>query len=517
MQKTPPLLLAILDGLALNPDSNGNAFYHARTPILDGILCNFPHTSLVTCGTRVGLPEGQMGNSEVGHLNIGAGRVVEQELTKIDRVLAEDGNSSIPRFTSFVQELIKRKSTLHLIGLVSKGGVHGSLNQIVSLIRKAAVEGMQNISVHLISDGRDRPPREAKIEVQEFLDKIEDVKIAHKVTRISISTLIGRYYAMDRDKRYERTQMAYDLFTNGIGQNYDNVIEALSANYQNDITDEFMPACTLGAPLLIDDNDGILFTNFRADRMKQLVPAFSSSKFSGFERQKIVENLHLMTLTEYDPGFEVEVLFTPDKITHTLGEVISDQGLKQLRIAETEKYPHVTYFFNGGEEKKLEGEERIMVQSPKDVATYDLKPEMSAHELTGKLLNRLDSSPPDVTILNFANCDMVGHTGVFDAAVKAIETVDTCLGQLLDRYKELKGIVLVTADHGNADQMIDYVTGGAHTYHTLYPVPLVLLDFASDKKHSLRDGGALCDIAPTILDLLGIEKPIEMTGNTLIK
>lgn len=499
-----PLLLAILDGLALNPTHKGNAFYQANTPILDNLLEALPHTSLIACGTRVGLPEGQMGNSEVGHLNIGAGRVVEQELTKIDRILSEPNNSSIPKFVSFVKNLKESSSTLHFIGLISTGGVHGSLNQILSLINKSAIEGIQKISIHVITDGRDRPPREAEIELTEFTTKLDEIRKNNPSTKIIISTLVGRYYAMDRDKRAERTELAYNLFTKGIGEKAESIVSFLQSNYKKDITDEFMPACTFPEACLINKGDGIIFTNFRADRMKQLVPCFSDS------------SLKLLTLTEYDPSYNVEVLFAPEEIKNTFGDVISNHGLTQLRIAETEKYPHVTYFFNGGEEKQLEGEDRILAQSPKDVPTYDHKPEMSAYELTDKLLERLNTSPPDVTILNYANCDMVGHTGVFEAAVKAVETVDTCLGKLLDKYKELGGTVLVTADHGNADQMIDYVTGGPHTYHTLFPVPFILINYSDSQVYTLREGGALCDIAPTMLELLGIEKPKEMTGESLI-
>jgi 2,3-bisphosphoglycerate-independent phosphoglycerate mutase len=519
MKRNTPLLLAVLDGVGLNPNESHNAVFSAHTPVLDSLLASCPSTSLCSFGEVVGLPNGQMGNSEVGHLTIGSGRIIEQDLTRINKAAAKSALEEIPVFYNAIKNLTPA-NTLHLIGLCSKGGVHSDLGHLTSILTSAAKCLVPCIVVHVITDGRDRPQKEAIKELIELEAHIKTLSISHPGTHIHVGSLIGRYFAMDRDKRWERTEKAYNLFTKGIGQTASSLHEALNASYENNTTDEFIepvhftsshPPCKTS----IDDGDCILFFNFRADRMRQIVSSFYSEDWNYFPREKKITLSFIMTLTEYDETFPCEVLFPSPLIKNCLGEVLSSNGYSQLRIAETEKYPHVTYFFNGGNELSFKGEERIMAPSPREVKTYDLKPEMSAYEITEILLAHLDTNPPDTIILNFANGDMVGHTGDFNATVKAVETVDTCLGTILEKIKSLGGVALITADHGNADQMIDYETGEPHTYHTTHPVPLILFNYADTKK-ALRDGGSLCDIAPTFLDILGIKIPSEMSGRSLL-
>ena len=517
--KHTPLLLAILDGFAINPNREANAVAQAKTPTFDALLEHSPSTSLVTHGKRVGLPEGQMGNSEVGHLNIGAGRVVKQELTRINEAISEGELSHNEVLKSLCSKLKEQNNgALHLIGLVSNGGVHSQKTHLKALIQEAHTRGIKDIFIHAITDGRDRPQTASLTEVCELNTWLQNEFPGSSSPRIV--SLIGRYYAMDRDKRWDRVAQAYKLYFNGEGKSYNSVEDALTTELAECKSDEFLPAINIekdkpgDRECSIVDGDALLFFNFRTDRMRQMVSCIIDTKSDYFTRS-IPSLSGIATLTEYDESFRVPVVFPPNTITNHLGEVLASHGITQLRIAETEKYPHVTYFFSGGSEETLVGEEQMLIPSPRDVATYDQKPEMSAHVLTEKLLARLDKSPaPQVIILNFANCDMVGHTGSLEAAVKAVETVDQCLGVILKKIDSLGGIAFVTADHGNADQMIDYESGKVHTFHTLHPVPFVAVGLTDTK--DLRKDGALCDIAPTILKVLGLSQPAEMDGKSLI-
>ncbi len=522
---TGPLVLAILDGLALNPDKKANAFLLAKTPTLDNLFKTYSWTSLTSHGEAVGLPAGQMGNSEVGHLNIGAGRRVLQDLTKINESFEHIENFKNEDLSNFFKKLSTSNKSLHLIGLTSSGGVHSNLEHVYSLVTLAQLAGVSKVIIHVISDGRDKPQREAINELKALQTFVEKSNAISTTKKVIIGSLIGRFYGMDRDTRWERTELAYDLYTN-INSEADHatdLISALTSAYAKDQTDEFVTPYRLGSKednkdSIIADDDGILFYNFRADRMKQIVSSFFDASFTGFKRNIYPKLSFVCTLTEYDENYPIKSLFPPKDITNHLGEVISKHGLKQLRIAETEKYPHVTYFFSGGEEKILEGEERILVPSTREVKTYDLKPEMSALEITSKLISRLEADDrPDVVILNFANCDMVGHTGNLQAAILAVETVDACVQKIYSTISKLNGTLLVTADHGNSDQMIDYDTNAPHTYHTKYKVPFIICDERYKSGNvAMRADGALRDIAPSILDILGITKPEEMDGSSLI-
>lgn len=519
-----PFLLAILDGLALNPNPRANAVYHAKKPVLDRLFAERPWTTLTTFGLRVGLPEGQMGNSEVGHLNLGAGRIVQQDLTRITFAVQDRQFPSISALRETCAALREKPAAaLHLIGLMSDGGVHASLEHLVEIVRTALDSGVRFVFLHAITDGRDRPPQASVDELSHLLSEIRPlVERAPQGAVCAIVSICGRYFAMDRDKRWERTELAYRLLTEGTAdETFRDPLELIERRHLRGETDEFLKPAALQPDLLtrpasIESGDAVIFTNFRADRMRQIVAAFLQQSEVGFDRRKRPMLSHLCTLTEYEKGLPVEVLFPPQRVAHHLGATVADAGLTQLRIAETEKYAHVTYFFNGGVEEACAQEERILVPSPRDVATYDLKPEMSAAEVTDRLIEALRRPlPPQVVILNFANCDMVGHTGNFDAAVRAVETVDGCLGRILDVLQSIGGSAIVTADHGNADQMVDYETGKPHTYHTTYPVPCILLAPGHPSFH-LRDGGALCDVAPTICDLIGLPIPPEMTGHSLL-
>lgn len=520
MKKTTTLI--ILDGLALNPNPKGNAVFHAKKKTLDALLENYPHTQLENFGPSVGLPNGQMGNSEVGHLNIGAGRVVEQELLRINRAVEENRISKIQEFASICSQLgTTSTQALHLIGLVSTGGVHSELSHLLALIDGALALGVPHIYVHVITDGRDRPPTASLEEVKELVDHIEKVKKSYPESEIAIASVIGRYFAMDRDKRWERTKKAFDLYCAGGEDTSADVLKVIQSQHEKGITDEFIEpvwlASTTKRSAQVKDQDGIIFYNFRTDRMRQLLHAFLGEKigFTEVSNASKPSQVTIATMTEYEAGLPVEILFKPFHVTNHLGQVLANASRTQMRIAETEKYPHVTYFFNGGDEKPCLNEHRVMIPSPRDVATYDLKPEMSAEGVKDAVISALRKNTYDLIVVNFANCDMVGHTGVFDAAVKAVETVDRCLGEVLTEIEKQGGNALITADHGNADQMIDYVTGAPHTFHTTYPVPFCLFG-ESLKNKTLRSGGALCDIAPTVLDILGVEQPKEMTGKSLI-
>ncbi len=513
-----PFALIILDGLGLNPSAESNAFKLAKTPTIDRLRATCPTTELITCGERVGLPAGQMGNSEVGHLNLGAGRVVEQDLLRINNTIRAQLLGQNPAFKKLC-ETVPAANAVHFIGLLSSGGVHSVVEHLLALVAVALQNGRTKVYVHAITDGRDRPPQAAADEIGEFEMALVGLRKQYPQADVRIVSIIGRYFAMDRDKRWERTKKAYDLFVLGTGEVAPDPIAALEEKRQADAQDEFLEPISIRrgseAAITIQNGDGLVFYNFRSDRMRQIVPALTDPTWSGFAREPIPHLSSAVTLTEYEPSYKVEVMFPSLSIQNHLGDVVASAGLTQLRAAETEKYPHVTYFFNGGDEAPRAREERIMVPSPRDVATYDLKPEMSARELTDKVIEALTTQTIHVTIINYANCDMVGHTGKLDAAIKAVEVVDECLGRLLNCIEKLGGCALVTADHGNAEQMIDYETREPHTAHTLFPVPLFV--FGKDfTKVQFRPGGSLCDISPTICHMLNLPQPKEMTGQSLI-
>lgn len=504
-----PVMLIILDGWGIGEEYEGNAVYLANTPNFDRLLKEYPNTRLEASGLSVGLPEGQMGNSEVGHLNIGSGRIVYQDLTKITKSI-EDGNFfEKEEFLSAIENAKKNNSKLHIMGLVSDGGVHSHNTHLYALLELCKREGFKDVYIHAFLDGRDVPPTIGKQHLMELEEEIEKIGVG------KIATVSGRYYAMDRDRRWDRTKLAYDAMVLGEGKKDTSSIEAVEKSYKEGVTDEFViPTVILEGDkpvATIDDKDSIIFFNFRPDRARQITRAIVDEEFEGFERDKKVDTF-FVTMTEYDKTIEnVYVAYKTERPENTLGEYISGLGLNQLRIAETEKYAHVTFFFNGGREEPYENEDRVLIPSPK-VATYDLKPEMSAIEVKDEVLNRLNMDKYDLIILNFANPDMVGHTGVVQAAVKAVETVDSCLGEIVELLIEKGGKAIITADHGNAEQLIDKKDGSSITAHTTNKVPLILV---GDENVNLREG-ILADLAPTILDLMGLEKPKEMTGQSLI-
>ena len=504
-----PYALIILDGFGKNERHEGNAIYAANTPNIDKYLANHPNSIVHASGLDVGLPDGQMGNSEVGHTNIGAGRIVYQELTRSTKSIEDGDFFENEALVKAVENCKKNDSALHLMGLLSPGGVHSHTNHLYGLLRLAKMNGIEKVHVHAFLDGRDVPPSSAVEYIKEAIEKMRDIGVG------DIATVMGRYYAMDRDNRWERVSKAYDAIVCGEGEEAESAVTAVEESYNNDVTDEFVVPTVIkkdGEPLgKVSENDSVVFFNFRPDRARELTRTIVDEDFSGFERDYF--KTCFVTMTQYDATMpNVEVAFKPEQLVNTFGEYISKKGLRQLRIAETEKYAHVTFFFNGGVEKPYDGEDRALINSPK-VATYDLKPEMSAYEVTDEVVKRIDSGEYDVIILNFANCDMVGHTGVFDAAVKAVEAVDECLGRVIDAIERHDGVALVTADHGNADQMIDYETGEPFTAHTTNVVPLILIGRDDLKIKS----GRLADLTPTMLDLMGLEKPAEMTGESLIE
>ena len=504
---TQPLVLCILDGFGLNPNPDGNAVAQAKTPCIDKIMAECPHTTLCTHGEMVGLPEGQMGNSEVGHLNIGAGRVVEQWLLRISRAL-ERGIADNEAMQSFVASLGNAKR-IHLTGLVSPGGIHAHTEHLKALLPQIRSVCDLPIAIHIITDGRDTGPESGVTYVQDL------EAFCRTLDQVQIASIIGRFYAMDRDKRWERTEKACRLFCNGEGSEAASASAWLTSSYNEGVTDEFIEPAVIDPSRCYEEGDAFIFFNFRADRMRQLVSALTDTSFTGFERSYVpVVETKALCFTPYDERFSLPALFQPLDIANYLGEVLSKAGLRQLRVAETEKYPHVTYFLNGGKEQESPGEERAMVPSPRDVKTYDLKPEMSAKEVSALVVKALTEGSHDVIVVNFANCDMVGHTGVLKAAITAVETVDSCLQDILNAASAHHARVLVFADHGNAEQLVNYETGTPHTAHTTFPVHCILVgaDVAS-----LRDGGSLQDIAPPALQLLGIEQPPEMTGRSLLK
>ena len=501
-----PVMLMILDGFGIAPKSDGNAVEAAHKPNYNRLMAQYPSTQLQASGLFVGLPDGQMGNSEVGHLNIGAGRIIYQELTRITKEIEEGGFFKNEALTLAVENAKKNNSALHLLGLLSDGGVHSHIDHLKGLLRLAKDAGLTKVYVHAFMDGRDVPPSSGKdfiIEIEKYMKEIGVGKIA---------TVSGRYYAMDRDNRWERVELAYNAMVLGKGEISSSAVEAIDKSYHDNKTDEFVLPSVVDSEGTIKNGDSVIFFNFRPDRAREITRAINDKEFAGFNREAL--DLTFVTLTQYDKTLEgVNVAYRPEGINNTLGEYVSNKGLNQLRIAETEKYAHVTFFFNGGVEKEYPGEDRALIASPK-VATYDLKPEMSAHEVTDELLKRLDEDKYDMIILNFANPDMVGHTGVMEAAVKAIETVDGCLGKLADKILEKDGTLFVTADHGNAEIMIDFSTGNPFTAHTTDPVPFIWVSNRIEGR-SLKEG-KLADIAPTMLNEMGLDKPAEMTGECLI-
>lgn len=501
-----PTMLMILDGYGINNEKENNAIAEADTPALDAIFEKYPTTLLKASGLAVGLPEGQMGNSEVGHLNIGAGRIVYQDLTMITKAIEDGSFFKNPAFIKAIEHVKSNDSTLHLLGLLSDGGVHSHIDHLLALIDMAADKGISKLNVHCFLDGRDVPPRCAITYMDQLTAHMNNIGIGR------VSTVSGRYYAMDRDKRWERLEKAYDAMTLGEGFHAPTPAVAVSTAYERDENDEFVLPTVIDGATSVSDGDAMIMFNFRPDRAREITRAFVDSSFDGFNRKKTITDLCYICMTQYDAEMpNVTLAFPPESLTNTLGEYIADSGLKQLRIAETEKYAHVTFFFNGGVEAPNRNEDRILVPSPK-VATYDMQPEMSAYEVTEKVIEAIDTDSYDLIILNFANADMVGHTGVMDAAVKAIEALDKCVPQIVDAVLDKGGQILLTADHGNADVMKDS-SGNVVTAHSLNDVPLIHI---CDQPKSLKPGGRLCDIAPTLLKLMGLEIPREMTGTPLV-
>lgn len=508
-----PLLLMILDGWGINPLHEHNAIALARTPNMTRLAATYPCVEMRTSGMAVGLPDGQMGNSEVGHLNIGAGRTVYQDLTRITKSIQDGDFFTNPVLLDCLARAKAAGGRLHLAGLLSDGGVHSHNTHLYALLELAKRQGLDEVFIHTLLDGRDTPPQSGADYLAELEREIRRVGIGR------IATVIGRYYAMDRDNRWERVERAYNAIVRGEGTLRRSAAEAIDASYRAQITDEFVEPAVIapdGVPVgTLRDGDAFIFFNFRADRAREITRALTDAAFPGFTRQSWPRLSSYVCMAEYDATFDLPVAFAPEALTNIFGEVLSRNGLRQLRIAETEKYAHVTFFFNGGSETPFPGEERVLVPSPKEVATYDQKPEMSAYPVTDELLRRIEAGTYDAIILNFANADMVGHTGRLEAAIKAVEAVDDCVGRVVDAVRAKGGAVLITADHGNAEIMVDE-TGGPHTAHTCGAVPFILVDDAR-RDARLRADGILADIAPTMLALLGLPQPPEMSGRSLLR
>ena len=502
-----PLALIILDGFGCREETKGNAIAAARTPHLDHLMACCPHTRIGASGMDVGLPDGQMGNSEVGHTNIGAGRIVYQELTRITKSFDEGEALGNPALTAAMENARRPGQALHLMGLLSDGGVHSHIRHLYGLMEMARRFAVERVYLHCFMDGRDVPPTSGIEFIAALQQKIKELGLGQ------IATVSGRYYAMDRDNRWERVKLAYDAIVNGKGNKGPDPVAVMQKSYDTGVTDEFIVPTVVTEGAGIKAGDSVIFFNFRPDRARELTRTLVDPDFAGFEREKGFFPLTYICMTQYDATMpNVEVAYRPESLANTLGEYLSRLGKTQLRIAETEKYAHVTFFFNGGVEAPYEGEDRVLIPSPK-VATYDLQPEMSAYAVTDEAVRRIESGRYDVIILNYANCDMVGHTGVFEAAVKAVEAVDTCLGRLLAALEKAGGRAFLTADHGNADQMADE-NGAPFTAHTTNPVPFVAIGFGDIK---LRSGGRLADIAPTMLQAMGLPQPEEMTGRSLLE
>ena len=507
-----PVVLMILDGYGLNDNCEHNAVCEGKTPVMDQLMSQCPFVKGQASGLAVGLPDGQMGNSEVGHLNMGAGRVVYQELTRITKSINDGDFFNVPEFLTAVENCKKNNSALHLFGLVSTGGVHSHLNHIYGLLELAKRNGLEKVYVHCFLDGRDTPPESGK----EFVTELE-AKMAELGTG-KVASVMGRYYAMDRDKRWDRVELAYKALTKGEGNTAASATEGIQASYDAGKSDEFVVPFVVTengkALATINDGDSVIFFNFRPDRAREITRAFCDEGFTGFAREKKLD-LTFVCFTDYDETIGNKLIaFKKEEIKNTFGEFLAAHHMTQARIAETEKYAHVTFFFNGGVEEPNEGEDRILVPSPKEVPTYDLKPEMSAPIVCDKLVEAIESGKYDVIIINFANPDMVGHTGVESAAIKAIETVDACVGRAVEAIKAAGGVLFICADHGNAEVMVDEATGEPWTAHTTNQVPFVLV--GADPAYKLREGGRLCDIVPTLIELMGLEKPKEMTGESLL-
>ncbi len=510
MSKKPTVLM-ILDGYGLNDKTEANAVAEASTPVMDGLMKDYPFVKGYASGLSVGLPDGQMGNSEVGHLNMGAGRIVYQDLTKITKMIQDGDFFKNPELLKACKNAKDNGSALHLYGLLSDGGVHSHNTHLYGLLKLAKQEGLEKVYVHCFLDGRDTPPASGKGYVEELEEQMKEIGVG------KVATVMGRYYVMDRDNRWDRVELAYKAMVKGEGVAADSAVAAVANSYADDKTDEFvLPAVVMenGAPVAtIKDGDSIIFFNFRPDRAREITRTFCADEFDGFDRGERVKTTYVC-FTEYDVTIpNKSIAFPKTEITNTFGEFLAAKGLKQARIAETEKYAHVTFFFNGGVEEPNEGEERILVKSPK-VATYDLQPEMSAFTVCDKLCDAIRSDKYDVIIINFANPDMVGHTGVEAAAIKAVEAVDACVGRAVEAIKEVDGQMFICADHGNAEQLLDYETKAPFTAHTTNPVPFILVN--ADPKYKLRENGVLADIAPTLIELMGLEKPEEMTGTSLL-
>ncbi len=503
--------LIILDGFALRDETKGNAVAHAKKPNFDRYWKEFPHATLQASGSAVGLPEGQMGNSEVGHLNIGAGRIVYQSLSRINLSIEDASFYENEQFNDVVEHVKSKDKALHIFGLLSDGGVHSHINHLFALLKLAADKGLEKVYLHAFLDGRDVGPTTGSTYINQTEEKMKEFGVGE------FATISGRYYAMDRDKRWERVELAYRAMVYGDGPKFRNPHEVLEDSYSEEVFDEFVIPAVItkenGEPVAtVQDEDAVIFYNFRPDRATQMTHTFTNPDFAGFDLgEKAPKNVQFVMLTQYSDDIKANVAFGPNHLKNTVGEVLADNGLTQLRIAETEKYPHVTYFMSGGREEKFEGEDRILIPSPK-VATYDLKPEMSAYEVTEALLEDIEQEKHNAIILNFANPDMVGHSGMLEPTVKAIEAVDECLGKVVDKILEKGGYAIITADHGNSDEVIT-LEGKPMTAHTTNPVPIIV----TKKGVTLREDGILGDLSPTLLDLLHVEKPLEMTGKSLIK
>lgn len=511
MSKKPTVLM-ILDGYGLNEKTEANAVAMANTPVMDKLMSECPFVKGAASGMAVGLPEGQMGNSEVGHLNMGAGRIVYQELTRITKEIEDGEFFKNEAFLQAVENCKENNSDLHFFGLLSDGGVHSHNSHMYGLLELAKREGLKNVYVHAFLDGRDTAPASGKGFVEAALKKMDEIGVG------KIASVMGRYYVMDRDNRWDRVEKAYKAIADGEGVTAPDALTAVQQSYDKDETDEFVLPTVIvenGAPVAtVKDKDSVIFYNFRPDRAREITRAFCADDFDGFERKGGRKDTTYVCFGEYDVTIPNKIIaFNKVEITNTFGEVLAKAGKTQLRTAETEKYAHVTFFFNGGVEEPNKGEERLLVKSPK-VATYDLQPEMSAYEVCDGLVNAIKSDKYDVIIINFANPDMVGHTGVQEAAVKAVEAVDECVGKVVDAIKEVNGQMFICADHGNCEQLIDYETGAPFTAHTTNPVPFILVNY--DDAYTLREGGCLADIAPTLLEMMGMEQPAEMTGKSLL-
>ena len=506
-----PVVLMVLDGYGLSSNPEGNAIAMAQTPVMDKLMKECPFVEGQASGMAVGLPDGQMGNSEVGHMNIGAGRIIYQDLTRITKAIDDGDFFQNEVLLQAMENCKKNNSDLHLWGLLSDGGVHSHITHLYGLLEMAKKNGLSNVYVHAFLDGRDTPPASGKSFVEALQQKMDEIGVG------KIASLSGRYYAMDRDNNWDRVEKAYNSLVKGEGVQATDAVQAMADSYANDVTDEFVLPTVIvenGEPLsVVKPNDSVIFFNFRPDRAREMTRAFCDDKFTGFDRQFLP--LTFVCFKDYDETIPNKLIaFQKEEITNTFGEFLAANGLKQLRLAETEKYAHVTFFFNGGVEDPNVDEFRLLVNSPKDVATYDLKPEMSAPEVGMDLVEAIKSDKYDVIVINFANPDMVGHTGVIPAAVKAVERVDELVGEAVKAVEETDGVMFICADHGNAEKMLDYETGKPHTAHTTNPVPFILVN--AGEGVSLREGGCLADIAPTLIDIMGLEQPKEMTGKSLI-